>query len=122
MNNIWRLRKCTKEDFFCFISEIIDEDQTLLHVPEEEKTESARSRFMMDTFDIFEDGTQIVDYHGIFVTKYFVAWMVMLLDALEARDIHNAVVMMYNSKYHKTLSKGTPKCLGKINSSLNTDI
>ena len=36
---------------FCFIGEIIDEDQTLLHVPEEDKSESFRAHFMLDTFE-----------------------------------------------------------------------
>ena len=64
---------------------------------------------MLDTFDIFEGGKQTADYHGIFDTKYFVAWMVMLLDALESGDIFNAVIVMENAKYHKTLPEGTTK-------------
>ena len=33
----------------------------------------------------------------------------MLLDALEARDINNAAIMMGNAKYHKTLPERTAK-------------
>ena len=58
---------------------------------------------MLDTFDIFEGDKQTIDYHEMFDTKYFVACVVMLLDALEARDIYNAVIVMDNAKYHKTL-------------------
>ena len=53
------------------------------------------------------------DYHGMFDTKYFVALMVILLDALEARDINNVVIVIENSKYHKTLPEGTPKIYWK---------
>ena len=65
----------------CFIYAIIDEDQTLSHVPEEEKSKYAKDDFMLDTLDIFEGSKQTVDYYGMFDTEYFVACMVMFLDA-----------------------------------------
>ena len=40
------------------IAAITDEYQTLPHVPEEEKSESEKAHFMLDTFDIFEDSKQ----------------------------------------------------------------
>ena len=45
-----------KGRLFCLIAAIIDEDQTLSYVPEEQKSESAKAHFMLDTFDIFEGG------------------------------------------------------------------
>jgi transposase len=95
---------------YCFIAAIIDEDQTLSNVAEQEKPEAAKAHLLLDTLDIFEGGKQTVDYHGMFVTEYFVGWMKKLLDVLSLLDIHNAVIVMDNAKYHKTLPDGTPKC------------
>ena len=94
---------------YCFIAAIIDEDKAFSHISEEEKPASAKAHLMLDTLDVFEGGKQTVDYHGMFDTKYFVEWMVKLLEALDKRDIRNAVIVMDNAKYHKTLPEGTPK-------------
>ena len=95
---------------YCFIAAIIDEDQTLSNVAEEEKPEAAKAHLLLDTLDIFVGGKQTVDYHGMFVTEYFVDWMKKLLEVLSRMDIHNTVIVVDNAKYHKTLPDGTPKC------------
>jgi len=91
---------------YSFIAATINEDQTF---SEEEKPAFSNDHLMLDTLDVFEGGKQTVDYHGMFDTKYVVNWMVKLLEALEKRNIHNAVIVMDNAKYHKTLPEGTPK-------------
>ena len=65
---------------------------------------------MHETLDIFEGGKkQSVDYHGMFDSAYFVRWMDKLIEALAAWDVHSALIVMDNAKYHKSLPKGTPK-------------
>ena len=114
------LKAMHKGIHFSFISEIIGKYQILPHITEEEKSESTKAHFMLYTFDIFEGSKQTVDYHIMFDIKYFLAYMVMLLDTLEERGVHNVVVVMDNAKYYRTLPEGTPQMSWKINSSSNT--
>ena len=64
---------------------------------------------MPETVDIFRGGKQKKDYHAMFNGAYYVEWMKKLLAALKARNITNAVIVMDNAKYHKTLPPGMPK-------------
>ena len=62
----------------------------------------------LESLNVFEGWKQIVDYHGMYDTKYFVVSMVkLLLKALDDREIHNAVIVMDNAKYHKHMYKGS---------------
>jgi len=100
-----------KERRYCFIDAIIDEDPTFSEISEEEKPASAKAHLMLDTLDVFEGGKQTVNYHGMFDTKYFVDWMVKLLEALDKRTIHN-VIVMDNANITRLSQKGLQKCLG----------
>eukprot|EP00171_Calliarthron_tuberculosum_P000839 IDg839t1 len=92
---------------YCFIAAIIDADHS---IPEEQRTVPQQSALMHETLDIFEGGKkQTKDYHGMFDSAYFIAWMKKLLDALDARGISNSIIVMDNAKYHKTLPVGTPQ-------------
>ena len=68
-----------------------------------------RAHLMPETVDIFRGGKQKKDYHAMFNGAYYVEWMKKLLAALKARNITNAVIVMDNAKYHKTLPPGMPK-------------
>ncbi len=85
---------------YCFIAAIIDAD----------RSDAQKAMLLKDTLDIFEGGKkQTKDYHGMFNHDYFVGWMRKLLDALRAREISNAIIVMDNAKYHKKLPPDTPR-------------
>ncbi len=91
---------------YCFIGAIVDADQS---IPEQNRNEVQQAHFLHDTLDIFVGGKQTKDYYGMFNHEYFVDWMQKLLDALESRNIENAIIVMENAKYHKKLPGDTPK-------------
>jgi transposase len=92
---------------YCFIAAILDADHS---VPESERTDAQKATLMKETLDIFEGGKkQTQDYHGMFDHEYFVQWMQKLLDGLRNRGISNALIVMDNAKYHKTLPETTPR-------------
>jgi transposase len=98
---------------YCFIAAIIDADPT---VPAAQRTAEQKAHLMQDTLRIFQGGKKgerkkkdTKDYHGMFDTDYFVAWMKALLKALQDRNVQNAVIVMDNAKYHKTNPPDTPK-------------
>ena len=105
---------------YCFIAAIIDEDKSFESVPSQERPAVSKAHLMLETYDVFEGGKkQTVDYHGMFDTKYFVKWMQTLLDTLSGMGIQNAVIVMDNAKYHKTLPEGTPKSSWKKENLIN---
>jgi transposase len=104
---------------YCFIAAIIDEDPQQSTVAEKVKHEYSKAHIMLDTLHIFEGGTknnngkkntrEPKDYHGMFNSSYFIDWMGKLLEALKVRNVTNAVIVMDNAKYHKSLPLDTPK-------------
>jgi transposase len=61
------------------------------------------AQLLHETIDIYEGGKQTKDYHGMFDSKYYIAWMRKLLSSLAKRGLKNMVIVMDNAKYHKTL-------------------
>ncbi|RHY89342.1 hypothetical protein DYB26_003262 [Aphanomyces astaci] len=59
--------------------------------------------------DIFTGGKstakQPKDYHGMFDTEYYVAWFGRLLDEMDEGGITNALIVLDNAKYHKSLPR-----------------
>ena len=97
---------------YCFIAAIIDDDRRpeVMSIPEEIRPAIHKAGLMHKTLDIFEGGKkQTVDYHGMFNMAYFINWMKKLLEALAARNVQNALIVMDNAKYHKSLLEGTLK-------------
>ena len=65
---------------------------------------------MMLTIDVFEGGKKIFfDFHGMFDSTYFISWMQNMLDSLETINMHNAVIVTDNTKYHSSLPENTPQ-------------
>ena len=87
---------------YCFIAAIVDADYT---IPEEFREEDQHAHLILDTLNVFVGGggKRTKDYHGMFDTKYFQGWMGKLFDALGARGISNAVIVMDNAKYRCSL-------------------
>ena len=98
---------------FCFIAAIIEEDTHAaapINGAADQDPNVHKAGLLHDTLDIFEGGKkQTEDYHGMFDTTYFIGWMQKLLDSLDRRGIKNAIIVMDNAKYHKTLPGNTPK-------------
>jgi transposase len=67
------------------------------------------AQLLHETIDIFEGGKQTKDYHGMFDSKYYIAWMRKLLSSLAKRGLKNTVIVMDNAKYHKTLPDSEPR-------------
>ena len=64
----------------------------------------------MPTIDFFEGGKkQTVGFHGMFDSTYLIAWMKNLLDSLATINVQNAVIVMDNKKYQKSLTENKPK-------------
>lgn len=97
---------------FCFIGAILDDDYT---VPENLREPEQCAQWMPEVYDQFLGGKKncgkkdTKDYHGMFNHEYFVKWMQKLLDALKARGITNAVIIMDNAKYHKCYPSDFPR-------------
>jgi hypothetical protein len=49
------------------------------------------------------------DYHAMFDNAFFVAWMIRLLNVLDALGIRNSIITMDNAAYHKCLPDDTPR-------------
>ncbi|CAK4761372.1 unnamed protein product, partial [Aphanomyces euteiches] len=83
---------------YCFIAGILDDGE-----------ESSR----LLALDVFQGGKKAgrerKDYHGMFTTKYFVEWFGGLLDELDYLGRFNALTVMDNAKYHKSIPSDTPK-------------
>ena len=97
---------------YCFIAAIIDDDRRpeMQAIPDDVRPNANKAGLMHETLDIFEGGKkQTADYHGMFDSAYFINWMVKLLQALADRNVQNALIVMDNAKYHKSLPEGTPK-------------
>ena len=97
---------------YCFIAAIIDDDRSPenLAIPEDVRPNVDKAGLMYETLDIFVGGKkQTADYHGMFNTDYFVSWMGKLLNASSSRRVKNALIVMDNAKYHKTLPVETPR-------------
>jgi transposase len=45
----------------------------------------------------------------MFDSKYYIPWFTKLLVSLDQRNIKNAVIVLDNAAYHKTLPDGTPR-------------
>ena len=68
----------------------------------------------MLTIEVFEGGKkQTVDFHSMFDSTYFIAWMQNMIDSLTTINVQNDVIVMYNTKYHKSLPNNTPKMIYK---------
>ncbi|RLO11279.1 hypothetical protein DYB28_006858, partial [Aphanomyces astaci] len=82
---------------YCFVAAILD-------------SPTLESKVM--AIDIFTGGKstakQPKDYHGMFDTEYYVAWFGRLLDEMDEGGITNALIVLDNAKYHKSLPKTTP--------------
>ena len=97
---------------YCFIAAIIDDDQSpdVLALPDEDRPVKCNAGLIYKTLEIFEGGKkQAKDYHGMFDSTYFIRWMDKLIEALAAWNVHSALIVMDNAKYHKSLPEGTPK-------------
>ena len=69
---------------------------------------------MIPIIDVFEGGKKkTVYFHVMFYSTYLISWMRKLLDSSEAINVHNAVIVMDNSKYYKSIPKNTPKASWK---------
>lgn len=67
---------------------------------------SEEAALMNEALDIFKGKKkQTKYYHGRFDSAYFIAWMKKLLNALDARGVWNAIMVMDSAKYHKSLLK-----------------
>ena len=98
---------------YCFIAAILSHDPT---VPADDRTDADKAQLMKETIDIFTGGgkssgkkKETKDYHGMFDSKYYLPWFDKLLNSLDERNIKNAVIVMDNAAYHKTLPDGTPR-------------
>ncbi|CAK4150789.1 unnamed protein product [Aphanomyces euteiches] len=61
-------------------------------------------------YDCFVGGQkQTKDYHGMFCHDYFVGWFERLLSEMADHSLCNALIVMDNARYHKSLSKDAPK-------------
>ncbi|RLN91943.1 hypothetical protein BBJ28_00024351 [Nothophytophthora sp. Chile5] len=90
----------------CFIAAIVAEDPS---IPGEERKGAYSVHLLKQTIGIFEGGKQTKDYHGMFNTDYFVAWMARQLDTLDDMRISNSVIVMDNAKYYVTKPSTLPK-------------
>lgn len=81
---------------------------TYHRISEEQRSVLEQAALMPETLDIFEGGRkQTKDYQGMFDSVYFIVWMKKLLDELNARGLLNAIVVMNNTIYQKSLPDGT---------------
>ncbi|RHY92026.1 hypothetical protein DYB35_009172 [Aphanomyces astaci] len=91
------LKEKHKGRCYCFVAAILD-------------SPTLESKVM--AIDIFTGGKstakQPKDYHGMFDTEYYVAWFGRLLDEMDEGGITNALIVLDNAKYHKSLPKTTP--------------
>ena len=79
-------------------------------IPDEYHPDSSKAHLMMSNIGVFEGGKkQTVDSHGMFDSTYFIYWMQKLLDSVETISMQNAVIVMENEKYHKSLPDNAPK-------------
>jgi hypothetical protein len=96
---------------YCFIGAILSADPL---------DPTLGAEFLHEVFRIFVGGSSSVpkketkDYHGMFDSDYFVDWTKKLLQALSHRRIQNAVIVLDNAKYHKSLPATTPKSAWKV--------
>lgn len=98
---------------FCFIAAMIEADP---NVEEQDRKEDDKAHVMLDTLDIFEEGSmgkqkkETKDYHGMFDHDYFMNWMqTKLFPALEKRNVRHAMIEMDNAAYHASLPRDRPK-------------
>ena len=69
---------------------------------------------MMPTIDFFEGGKkQTVGFHGMFDSTYLIAWIKNLLDSLATINVQNAVIVMDDAKYHKSIPENIQKGIWK---------
>ena len=69
---------------------------------------------LFEIIGVFGGGKKkTVDFHGMFDSTYFIAWMQNLLDSLETINVQNDVIVINNAKYNTILSKNTPKAIRK---------
>ena len=69
-----------------------------------------KAGLMNKALNIFEGGkNQTAGYHGMLDSTYFINWMVKLLQALADQNVQNALIVMDNANYHKSLPEATPK-------------
>ncbi|TYZ69056.1 hypothetical protein PybrP1_011748 [[Pythium] brassicae (nom. inval.)] len=90
----------------CIVAAIVGADE---RVPAESRTPSQCAHLLRWSLDVFEGGNQTVDYHGMFNSTYYLRWIERLLEQLPATNISNALIVLDNAKYHKTLPHDTPK-------------
>ncbi|ETV64322.1 hypothetical protein H257_18771 [Aphanomyces astaci] len=84
-----------------------------MDLPSKEKHKGRRYCFVAaildsPTLESKSTAKQPKDYHGMFDTEYYVAWFGRLLDEMDEGGITNALIVLDNAKYHKSLPKSTP--------------
>ncbi|GMF29777.1 unnamed protein product [Phytophthora fragariaefolia] len=91
---------------YCFIAAIIS-DNPVVRLAERLPHDNAQ--LLPETIDIFrgrKETNKRLPWN--IYSNYFERWMETLLDALSARGVEHAVIVLDNAKYHKQLPKGTP--------------
>ena len=96
-----------KDIQYCFIAATINVDKT---IPEDYCPYSSKAHLMIPIIDVFEgDKKKTVDFNGMFESTYSIDCMKNLIDYLATINVQNAIIVIYNEKYHKILPENTPK-------------
>jgi hypothetical protein len=94
---------------FYLIGAIIGEDPT---VPAAQRQDRHQAQLLRSTVKIFTGSKQAKeakDDHGMFDPEYFLTWMDELLAELARLEVHNALIVLDDAKYHKSVPLGTPR-------------